>query len=474
MKNIISAFFAAVLALSLVACGSSDDPLSREENSTDIPPSQTEALEGSDTDEPPQTASDAVMPTFQKTATITETVLVDECDVRITATELSYSDYSAELALTIENNSEKDLSFTSNTVGYGCNSVNGYMVKDGYLNCDVAAGKKANDTISISYDTLMLYGIFEIADMEVGFNISDSDYNHIYSGVGQVKTSASDGYDYDMPSYRENIVSEAAQNTYHYTVPYFSDEILHDQDGFAVVSSGLMINREGEEALLLEVENSSAEPVTVITSGICLNGLSINSSAWSYDTINPGKTSVVNLALSGMLNSSHWDAYGIKDVGTVSLTMHFQNTDGKDVSAPAAISIVNPNGTPSFDKEGQEVYHANDIRFVMKGVVREAAEGGGDMDILLLVENNRTDRISLREVYDSFSANGYMMDCTMSSAAMEGGACAAFVIGLRETDLEENKIAGPDDLGEIEFSVSIEDEHGYEIEEATVNINHVQ
>lgn len=238
-----------------------------------------------------------------------------------------------------------------------------------------------------------------------------------------------------------------------------------------MVSSGLMINREGEEALLLEVVNSSAEPVTAVTSGICLNGLSINGSAWSYDTINPGKTSVVNLVLSRMLNGSHWDAYGIKDVGTVSLTMHFQNADGKDLSAPADISIVNPDGTSSFDKEGQEVYHANDIRFVMKGVVRETAEGGGDMDILLLVENNRTDRISLREVYDSFSVNGYMMDCTMSSAAVEGGACAAFVIGLRETDLEENKITGPDDLEEIEFSVSIEDEHGNEIEEARISIN---
>lgn len=470
MKNIVSTFLTTVLILSLAACGTSDDLPSQEENSTDIPSSQTEAPEELKTDEPPQTAGDAVLPVFQKTATITETVLVDECDVRITATELGYSDYSAELALTIENNSEKDLSFTSNTVGYGCNSVNGYMVEDGYLNCDVAAGKKANDTISISYDTLMLYGIFEIADMEIGFNISDSDYNHIYSGVGQVKTSASDSYAYDLPSYRESIVSEAAQNTYHYAVPYFSDEVLHEQDGFAVVSSGLMINRDGEEALLLEVVNSSAEPVTAVTSGICLNGLSINSSAWSYDTINPGKTGVVNLVLSRMLNSSHWDAYGIKDVGTVSLTMHFQNADGKDLSTPAVISIVNPDGTSSFDKEGQEVYHANDIRFVMKGVAGETAEGG-DMDILLLVENNRTDRISLREVYDSFSVNGYMMDCTMSSAAVEGGACAAFVIGLRETDLEENKIAAPDDLEEIEFSVNIEDEHGNEIEEAKISIN---
>ena len=51
-----------------------------------------------------------------------------------TATELSYTDYSAELNLLIENNSDKNLSFISGSMGYSCNAVNGYMVNDGYLN----------------------------------------------------------------------------------------------------------------------------------------------------------------------------------------------------------------------------------------------------------------------------------------------------------------------------------------------------
>ena len=66
------------------------------------------------------------------------------------------------------------------------------MVPEGYLNCDVAAGKKANDTISIGYDTLMLYGIYEIADIEIGFDISDDDYNHTYTGPRTIQTTAVD------------------------------------------------------------------------------------------------------------------------------------------------------------------------------------------------------------------------------------------------------------------------------------------
>ena len=103
-------------------------------------------------------------------ATLAETVMVDEGGVKITATCLTYTGYSVDLELTIENNSGKNLSFVSGSLGYSCNSVNGYMVNDGYLNCDVANGKKVNDTISFSCDALILYGIDEIANMEIGFS----------------------------------------------------------------------------------------------------------------------------------------------------------------------------------------------------------------------------------------------------------------------------------------------------------------
>lgn len=99
------------------------------------------------------------------------------------------------------------------------------MVSNGYLNCDVANGKKTNDTISFSYDGLMLYGINEIADMEIGFDMSDDDYNHTYSGPRQVKTSAFDTHDYSKDCYQETITSRAAINTYDYDITHFSQAI---------------------------------------------------------------------------------------------------------------------------------------------------------------------------------------------------------------------------------------------------------
>ena len=50
---------------------------------------------------------------FDPSATIEETVLVDESDIKITATGIKYTAYDVKLSLAIENNSDQDLSFYS-------------------------------------------------------------------------------------------------------------------------------------------------------------------------------------------------------------------------------------------------------------------------------------------------------------------------------------------------------------------------
>ncbi len=488
MKKMISVVLAAALVLSVAACGTSGNVPSQESTSgvseevsssesesaeaeqlqttvaeqsenDDVDQPQTTVSEQNETAKPDTPANEDTLPEFQKEATITETILYDENDVRIIATDLTYNNYAAELAVTIENNSDKDLDFISNSAGYSCNSVNGYMIEDGYMNCDVAAGKKAKDTISISYNTLMLYGIFEIADLEVGFSITDDDYNRIYTGSCQIMTSAADQHDYQKEYYKEAIVSAAAQNNFGYTVPYFSDEPLYDQDGFAIVSSTIMMNGDGEDMLLLEVKNTTEKTVNAVTSDICINGLGIYGSTWSSDTINPGNTAIVVLDLSRLLNNDYRDVYGVQDVGTVDLTMKFEDVDGEEVGSPAEITVENPNVEPSFSKEGQEVYNANDIRIVMKDIVEDSSEYSKDMYILLLAENNGTEPVTLRGAYDSFSLNGYMMSFYMNQVPIKGGDSAMLEIYLMESDLEENSIAEISDITQMEMEIEIMQEY---------------
>ncbi len=88
------------MVLALTACGNSSQGSTDGENKP-----ENEVI---------NQGGEELTPVFS--ATINETVLVDEKDVKITATELTYTEYSAELELLIENNSNKDLSFYSGSL----------------------------------------------------------------------------------------------------------------------------------------------------------------------------------------------------------------------------------------------------------------------------------------------------------------------------------------------------------------------
>lgn len=106
----------AALMLLLPACGQG-----AAEGSAP-PPSGAPALP-TPTDAPSQPAGKPA-PGFDPTATLEETVLVDESNVKITATGLKYTAYEVKVSLTLENNTDKNLSFRNGTMGYSCNSVN--------------------------------------------------------------------------------------------------------------------------------------------------------------------------------------------------------------------------------------------------------------------------------------------------------------------------------------------------------------
>lgn len=468
MKKAISILLAILLLVSMTACGTTGN------NTNNDDPGKTPATDSQpaadttdkDDDDAPQISFEPRE--FNKGAAIEETVLVDENGVKITATELTYGNYAAELALVIENNSDKDLSFIANSVGYSCNSVNGYMIPEGYLNCNVAAGKKANDSISIGYDTLMLYGIFEIADIEIGFDISDDDYNHTYTGPRTILTTAADGYDYGTPVYRENIASMESQAEYDYSVPYFSTDAVYEESGLVIASQAVMENHDGESILLLEIANTTDESIGVSTTNIDINGLRVCDSTWSYDTINPGKTAIVDIDLSSTLEPEYWGIYGIQEIGNVALQVSFKDDDSKEIAEPALLSIDIPGADASFSMDGTEVYNGNGIRLVSKGVFADPSEYSDDLHILMVAENTSGRTLALHDVYDSLSINDCMATYSFYTTTMEDGSCVMIDILLWGYGLEDINISEPSEVQSVEFSLSIKDQNYKEIDEATI------
>lgn len=446
MKKLLSLLLSMCYVVSLAACSNS-------QNGSSKPTASQEQTDNTVT-EAPESAEEE-LGVFNKNASITETVLFEENGVKITATGLSYTDYSADLALTIENNSGKDLSFISNSLGYSCNSINGYMVNDGYLNCDVANEKKANDTISFSLDSLMLYGINEIADIEIGFDISDADYNHTYSGPRQIKTSAFETHDYSPDYYQESITSSATQNAFGYEISYFSQDCLYDESGVKLLSSGWMVNQDGETALLMEMENTTDSTVYISTADIALNDLVVYSSNWSNDAISPGKRCIVDIELNSVLEQEYWDIYGIESISSVSLSIKQRNSEGNEITGDIPVAFNAGNVTAEYDATGTEVYNSNGVRIVSKTIWADSSDYSNDMYVLLLAENNSEKTLSIEDVYGSLSVNGFMVDYFGDNKDLVNGQSAVFEIQLLESSLTESNITSISGINEVEFGIEI-------------------
>lgn len=142
----------------LAACGNSSAPGGSE----GVPASTGNGIsENAPTDDAPE-QSDEFLGLFNTNTTLPETVLMDERDVKITATSLTHTAYSIDLQLTIENNSGKAL-----TIGdaHGSLSVNGFITDYLYYSQKLGYGQSAVIEIKLWESSLADTQISSVSDM---------------------------------------------------------------------------------------------------------------------------------------------------------------------------------------------------------------------------------------------------------------------------------------------------------------------
>lgn len=288
---------------------------------------------------------------FKTEATIEETVLYDENGIKITATALNYKSFSAELALSLQNNTEKNLSFVCGSMGYSVNSVNGYMIQDGYLNCDVAPGETSEQTLSISVNTMLAYGITEIADMEIGFDISDEEYNSNYTGPLQIKTSAAESYDYSVDSYQKCIKSKSLEKKFDCTINSFSEEVLYDNYNIKIISAAVLTNKDGEVSLGLETENNNSDGVRATIKNISFNNIPVYEYTWTSDVINANKKDILDISLSDLADKYEGEFSDISTVTNISFTFSVGEENGYKNEDSKTINISLPKITLQTNEE---------------------------------------------------------------------------------------------------------------------------
>jgi predicted small lipoprotein YifL len=281
MKKIIAMLMAVLMVLSLTACGDNSD--------TDIQPPDDVGGNSSTGDDQKETQNAPA----KQDVTITETVLVDEAGVKITAKSLDTNSlFGPEIKLLIENNSGKDLTFQTRHT-----SVNGYMIET-MMSAEVVNGKKSNEGLTFLRSDLEACGIETIADMEFSFHIFTTEgwKDYLDTPQIQIKTSAADSYTYTFDD---------------------SGDVAYDEKDVKIVIKGLSQDDSIiGPGVVVYIENNSEKAITVQTRDVSINGFMVD--AMFSCEVMPGKRAVDSITFM----SSDLEENNITGIENVELSFH--------------------------------------------------------------------------------------------------------------------------------------------------------
>lgn len=231
---------------------------------------------------------------------ISEQMLFEFEGLTVTATEFTAdSIWGSGIKLLIENNSVKNL-------GVGCNAliVNNYMITD-LFSANVAAGKKANETLYLSSSKLEDAGIENIGQIEIYFRVFDSEtYSTLYdSDCVTIKTSNFEKMDI--------------------TILDAGTELLN-KDGIRIVGKYVNEDTIWGTAVVLYIENKTGKNIGINCDNMSVNGFMI--SPMFSSTIYANKMAVDDLTIF----SSDLEENGIEIVKDIELTFHIYNANTYD------------------------------------------------------------------------------------------------------------------------------------------------
>lgn len=277
MKKLLSLVLVLILAVSLVACTGTT------ETGTDKIPSV-----GGNTDNTPAPGT----PSNQE-ITLAQTVIYDANDVKITATGMDDSGFFGPgVKVLIENNAAKDLTIQARE-----SAVNGAMI-DTMFSETVAAGKKANATITFSESELNTAGINTIKNIEFKIILLDAN-------------------SYDTVATSETIALTTSADTSFTQTFDSTGSVLYDGDGIKVVAKKLSSEDSfwGSE-LYLYIENNTQKYLTIQARDVSINGFMVNPS-FSCDIL-PGKVAYSSITFF----ESDLTDNGITDISELELKLY--------------------------------------------------------------------------------------------------------------------------------------------------------
>ncbi|MCI5621299.1 MAG: hypothetical protein MR355_07040 [Lachnospiraceae bacterium] len=241
-------------------------------------------------------SSDTTSDTSSTNITIEEQVLVDEGGIKITATEYTTdSIWGDGIKLLVENDSDTDY-----TVGCDALIVNDYMITDLFIT-DIAAGKKANETMYLSSTELEAAGIDTVGKVEMYFHAYDANMDDLFQNTyAEVQTSEYENMD-------TTVNDEGTE--------------LYNENGIRIVGKTVDENSFWGTAILLYVENTSGQNAGISVDDMSINGFMM--SPFFSTTVYDGKKAIDDITIF----SSDLEENGIETIEDVELKFHIYNAD---------------------------------------------------------------------------------------------------------------------------------------------------
>lgn len=230
-------------------------------------------------------------------ASIEEQICFEHEGVRVTAKSMTNNSIRGTgINLLVENDTERDYFVSARHI-----IVNNCMVST-LFSCEVAAGKKANDTLYLSSSALKAAGIGNIGQIELYFYVYDSEtYETVYDAeCVTLKTTLFDTMDI--------VADDTGYELYH-------------QDGIRIVGKYVDENTFWGSSVLLYIENKTDRNITVTCDDMSINGYMVT--VLLSSTVYQGKYAVDHITVF----SASLEENGITSIDTVELKFHIFDSD---------------------------------------------------------------------------------------------------------------------------------------------------
>ena len=277
---------------------------------------------------------------FDLSGTIEPTVMLDNDIMTIEAKDLTYKNNVAYLTVGVTNKTASDIDVYAATLGFSGNFVNGCMVDDGYMNCSITAGETVDEEIDFNLKNLQVRGITGIEEIGLGLRVTDSNYDEIYRDIVSVSTS-SKGKEGERPRIFRCDSDPTIQKLAEFEVtPSSSSFNGVEWGGIAPVSACLVVNKDGEHSVMMEVENTSDGNASIVLSGITIDGAIAYESRWSSTAIAPSKRAVVYVTLEDKFHDDQLESFDLSEIRNVSMDVSVEDFSGNTLAMPTSVDIA--------------------------------------------------------------------------------------------------------------------------------------